>query len=173
MAQSKRIILSLAALNFCNYTNRRTFAIGSPRSITVMEKLFESKGSKFSCDIQSGIHTFTSDLMPEAGGCNLGLSPKELLMSALGSCTAMTIRTYYENTKVASPVGWLESSLSEIHVEVREFGDHPHMPSKLTINIRMEGNLSSSQKERLVRAANACPIKKMLSGTVIDSFLII
>lgn len=157
----------------------RHFALGSPKFIDVVESRTSSFQSKFSCDVLSGNHKFVSDLTRSANGGDCGPSPKELLMSALGSCTAMTIRTVYENSKAFAEKkqqninivgggisGWAGSTLDGIHVRVQEWGEHPHLPDKLTIRIQLLGNLSSEQKDTLMKASTHCPVKMMLTNGI-------
>src|SRR5258708_13524229 len=47
--------------------------------------------------IAIGGYRLQSDEPPEAGGTGLGPTPYELLSSALGACTAMTLRLYARN----------------------------------------------------------------------------
>jgi len=130
--------------------------------------------SNFNCHIVKDGHVVVSDLDVIKGGANAGLSPKQLCFGALGSCTIMTIRTFFENTKLVASQNseWYSCTLNNISVDVKEVDGSVHVPTKLKVAIRLEGQLTSSQKARLLRAAAYCPIKKMLSGSVvIDSIL--
>lgn len=69
----------------------RGYAIGSPTTVVCRE---DKEHVPYVQTIQSGRHRIVSDLAPVAGGTDAGPSPKELLMSALASCTSMTIRMY-------------------------------------------------------------------------------
>jgi uncharacterized OsmC-like protein len=101
----------------------------------------------------------------DALGADDGPSPRENLLIALSSCTAMTIRTFFENTKSVSGSSWQPSSLEHIAVNVKEvMGEHAHIPIEIIIRINLRGNLNSHQKNRLIRAAENCPIKKIISG---------
>lgn len=165
---------------------QRHFALGSPKYVDVVESRTLIPQSKFACKTVSGNHNVVSDLTKLADGNDLGPSPKELLMSALGSCTAMTIRTVYENSKAfahkknnakelygSNLGGWAGSTLEEISVKVEEWGDHPHIPDKLTVHIELKGKLTSEQKNTLLKASLNCPVKTMLTkGIKVESALV-
>eukprot|EP01032_Pedospumella_encystans_P027591 gene27591-31180_t len=107
-------------------------------------------------------------------------------MSALGSCTAMTIRTVFEKSKALagskqkdkSPTanglgGWAESTLDEIRVKVQEWGNHPHVPDRLSVHVELIGKLTEEQKSSLLKASSNCPVKIMLTkGVRVDSTLV-
>ncbi len=151
----------------------RGMAAGSPKFVNVLENRAANPESSVSCKIMSGHHTLMSDVTKTSGGADSGPSPKELLMSALGSCTAMTIRLYYEHSKAKASSSWSTSTLKEINVKVEESGDHPHVPSKLSIHIGLVGDLTSEQRERLLAVSKNCPVKKIINNnTEIDSVLV-
>lgn len=168
-------------------SGQRHFAVGSPKFVDVVESRARIPESNFACKVISGNHIVVSDLTTHANGCDLGPSPKELLMSALGSCTAMTIRTVYENSKAFAQKknndkvifgsdlgGWAGSTLEEIKVRVEEWGDHPHIPDKLTVHIELKGKLTFEQRSTLLKASSNCPVKTMLTkGIKVDSALVL
>lgn len=167
-----------AALSLRRYAlTARRHASGNPRFVTLTENPTDGSPAIRSCTVISGSHTVVSDVAKAAGGNGLGMSPKELLMSALASCTAMTIRTVYEYNKKKSLGGapapalnWEGSTLTGINITVAEHGDHPHVPSKLTVNISLVGNLTPEHKQRLLKVADNCPVKKIITGqTVVES----
>ena len=51
---------------------------------------------KFAQDIDVAGHTLRADEEADKGGDNSGPAPHELLLAALGSCTAMTLKVYAE-----------------------------------------------------------------------------
>lgn len=69
-----------------------------PKNKPIISNLCGS--SSFACNIEIGKHTSFCDLKVAENGADMGPSPKELCYSALGSCTVMTMRTFFENTKV-------------------------------------------------------------------------
>lgn len=133
----------------------------------VIVKEILQPSSKFATTVIVGNHKHitTSDLKESEEGADAGPSPKELLMSALGSCTCMTIRTFFENSKALSNSAWSESTLDRVSVLLtEELGDHAHVPRGLRLDITLDGRLTEAQRERLIRAASNCPVKKMMSG---------
>ncbi len=92
----------------------------------------------------------------ESGGQNKGFSPKELLASALGACTCGTVRMY------ADRKAWdLESVAADVEV-INEAGH-----TKLIRKLQLTGNLNAEQQARLLAVANACPIHKILTNTIV------
>ncbi len=91
------------------------------------------------------------------GGKDLGFSPKELLASALAACTSATVRMYAEKKD------W---NLEEVKVEIELANDEKENKTTINRKLRFIGHLDESQKERLLRVANACPIHKILTNPI-------
>ena len=103
-------------------------------------------------------HRWSGDEPAELGGGNTGPTPHHLLLSALGACTAITVRMY------AARKGW---KLEGIDVELAFNPDgKPPAGSDIRRTIALQGALDEAQRERLLQVANACPIHKVLSGEI-------
>ncbi len=111
-------------------------------------------------EIKAASHSFLSDAPKAFGGLETGPDPHELLLASLGSCTAITLQMY------AKKKGW---DLKSVNVDLREESiDDPENPgkkvSKITREIKVEGNFDAEQIDSLKSAADRCPIHKLLSG---------
>ena len=98
------------------------------------------------------------------------MSPKEFLYAALGSCTLETMRTFHSNSKQTS-TSWRSSSLDKISISVTEFlpPGEIHVPTALRLEIAMEGsNLTKDIRQRLLKAAEFCPVKRLLNVAQIE-----
>jgi len=120
------------------------------RSVTVT-----TAGGKFRQHVKVGGHTIVADEPKEDGGDDMGPTPHELLLSALGACTSMTIGVYAERK------GW---KLRGVSVTVS--GDHRADGYVIERDIVIDADLDDAQRARLLDIANKCPVHKTLSGTI-------
>lgn len=98
----------------------------------------------------------------EKGGQDKGFSPRELLASSLAACTCATVRMYADRKT------W-ELDKVNINIELTEENGQ----TKFTRKLELTGKLDESQRARLLTVANACPIHKILTGTIaIETILI-
>ncbi len=124
-----------------------------------MARIFSSiKQENYKIEIQtpSG-NVLIADEPIEAGGQNLGFSPKELLASALAACTSATLKMY------ADRKAW---KLQEVKIQIDL--DYIKEENKTVIHRKLElmGNLDESQKRRLLEIANLCPVHKLLTNPI-------
>ena len=103
-------------------------------------------------------HEWIADEPIDAGGANVGPNPKQLLLSSLGACTAITLRMY------AARKQW---PLTEVQVALSFNPDgKPAAGTDIRREIILSGDLSVEQRNRLLEVANACPIHKVLTGEI-------
>jgi putative redox protein len=99
------------------------------------------------------------------GGADTGPDPYEHLLASVGACTAMTVRMYAERKS------W---PLTDVHIKLRhnreyhkDCSDCDDKPVQLDVierDIKLIGDLDSSQLERLMQIADKCPVHKTLTG---------
>ena len=105
-------------------------------------------------------HQWHADEPAEAGGGGTAPTPFQLLLSALGACTTVTLQMY------AKRKGW---ELGQVHVDCRlnPDGDPARgQPNQVLRSIRIDGELSDEQHQRLLQIADACPVHKLLVSTM-------
>jgi len=117
----------------------------------------------FRTQIIAGKHTIIADEPEGAGGKDSGMSPYELLLSALGACTAMTLKMYIERKKL--PVTDVEVLLTfdRIHIDdcesyLKDEGLGNQEVQQISRLIYVTGDVTEEQKERLLYIAGRCPV---------------
>jgi putative redox protein len=110
---------------------------------------------KFAQDIEIAGHKIRSDEVAEKGGDDTGATPHELLLAALGSCTAMTLKLYAERK------GW---PLRDVHVSLN--GANGEGAYIITRQVAIHGDLDAEQRQRLLEIADKCPVHRTLTGEI-------
>lgn len=115
--------------------------------------------------LSTATNTWQADEPVDVGGGDTGPSPTELLLSSLGACTSITLKMY------AKRKGW---PLDEVKVQLAfNPNGKPEDGNQITRQVTLIGALDDAQRARLLQVANACPIHKVLTGTIhIDTDLV-
>jgi putative redox protein len=111
--------------------------------------------AKYQTTITSGNHTIIADEPLDIGGADTAMSPYNLLLASLASCTAITLRMYIDRKM------WIVDEIT-INLELFKNPDGVLIESKLAFN----GVLTEEQNKRLITIADACPIHKILVGSI-------
>ena len=132
------------------------------RTVTVVE----SGNGPYGQYITSGRHVMGADEPVELGGMDTGPDPYELLLSALGTCTAMTLRMYATRKKM---------KLDRVEVRLRH-GQRAAAPGglmdKFERRIALFGELSAEDRQRLLEIADKCPVSQTLQrNSMVESTL--
>ena len=107
------------------------------------------------------------------GGTNLGPDPYTLLLSALGTCTSMTIRMYANRKGL---------QLDDVKVELHhrritrpaatQASGAPNGAAAdevvdiLEREITLVGNLTDAERQRVLEIADRCPVHRTLTGHI-------
>lgn len=110
-------------------------------------------GVRYETAIHAGHHDLVADEHTELGGQDKGPAPYELLLAALGACTAITLKMYAERK------GWpLEEG--QVKLFYRTDLDKPLIERKLSF----VGDLTDEQRARLADIAERTPVTLTLKG---------
>ena len=127
------------------------------------EVLIESTTKRYAQKVTAGNHCYNSDEPKDKNGDDTGPSPYELLLSALGSCTSMTLTMYAELKKI-------KLDLVTVRLNYIPPNKLEGTPSRITRKIHIEGDFTEEQHHRMLEIANRCPVHRTLrQGVEISS----
>ena len=117
-------------------------------------------------DIQSNVFEAIEDIHQ--------LTPYGMLLCSLASCTALVMHTYAQNHDIKLSEVELHMSYQRVFREDCENCEQEkEYTEEIDERILLEGDLSASERENLLRVAHYCPIYIMMrEGIVINSSLI-
>ena len=121
----------------------------------------------FRAEISAGKHVLVADEPLAAGGTDKGPTPYELLLAALGACTAMTLRMYADRKK------W---PLEDVRVRLRSARSHERDCEncekeavgihRVERQLELSGSLTDEQRQRLNEIADRCPVKQTMQREI-------
>ena len=109
----------------------------------------------YATDIATGHHRLTADEGAELGGKDAGPAPYDLLTSALGACTVITLRMYAERKQ------W---PVAAVHADIR-FVRQDKVES-IDRTLRIEGPVDDEQKKRMADIAERTPVTLTLKRSM-------
>ena len=110
---------------------------------------------RYATTITTGRHALTADEPEHLGGADAGPAPFDLLLSALGACTAMTLKMYAEHK------AW---PLEALEVRLRYHGGET--PPRIERVLVPTGPLDEVQRARLADVAERTPVTLAIKGGV-------
>jgi putative redox protein len=123
------------------------------------------EGTKVTID--AGNHTFITDEPLDSGGLDLGPTPMDLLVGALGACVAVTVRLYADRKK------WpLEGVDVDVEMERYKSAEYPAYTGtddfvhEFKLKINFKGELTEEQRMRLLEIAGKCPVHRAITQQV-------
>ncbi len=112
-----------------------------------------------------GRHQLVADEPKDKGGKDKGPGPYELILMALGACTAVTLRLYADRKQW--PLERVIVRLSHSRDYIRDSAGTDTKPTSLdriTCDLELIGRLDQEQHDRLLVVANNCPVHRSLTS---------
>lgn len=103
--------------------------------------------------------TAIADEPLDHGGQDAGLGPHEMLLGALASCTAITLRMY------AARKGW-DLGAIQVHAALERDQEGRDIESRIHLELAFGKAPSGEQRERLLQIAGACPVHRTLESPI-------
>jgi putative redox protein len=127
----------------------------------------ETRRGQFQQEIIAGTHRLTADEPVKAGGLDSGPGPYDLLLAALGACTAMTLRLYADRKMVPLARALVRLRHAKIHAaDCAECETKEGMIDRIERAITLEGDLDAGQRARLMEIADKCPVHRTLKSEI-------
>ena len=146
-------------------TGQSTIAEGAPAKNMAPESgvLVAERDGGLTQDIYAGAHHMIADEPAAVGGANLGGTPYDLLLAALGTCTSMTLRMYAQRKGLEVDEIKVELQHSRIPSDDCEpCEDQKGLVDRIDRIITVKGNLTQEQRDRMLQIADMCPVHRTL-----------
>jgi putative redox protein len=114
-----------------------------------------------------GNFTMRADEPTDYGGTDTGPGPYDLLIAALGACTAMTMRMYAHRKGIPLRRGRVTLSHGKIHaVDCADCETKEGKIDRIDRVISLEGDLTKEQRQSLLVIADKCPVHRTLTNEI-------
>ena len=123
--------------------------------------------SGFQQAVTVGKHTLRADEPLSAGGTQSAPDPYDYLLTALGSCTSMTIGWYARHHKI--PLENITVSLrhSRIHAQdCAECATKNGLLDRIDLDVQLTGPITPEEHAKLMEVAGKCPVHRTLKSEI-------
>jgi uncharacterized OsmC-like protein len=139
-----------------------------------MQPVIVRAGASIRNDIEAGPHRMIADEPVSAGGTEAGPTPYDFLAAGLGACTSMTLRVVAVRENI--PLEGVEITVANDRMYAKDCVDcltQNGYIHRFTVEIKLIGNLTPEQRERMLAVAKRCPVHKTLTSEIrIDERLV-
>jgi putative redox protein len=131
------------------------------------EVIVHGDADGFAQQILAGSHALTADEPVDSGGSDIGPTPYDLLLAALGACTSMTVGMYARQKDWPLESVTVRLRHSRIHAaDCATCETKEGMLDRIERDVDFIGALSTEQRAKLLEISNKCPVHRTLSSEI-------
>ena len=131
------------------------------------EVVVHGSAKGFAQEVTVAGHRLVVDEPRAFGGGDTGPSPYDLLISALGACTSMTVSLYARRKQWPLEAVTVRLRHSKIHAaDCAECDTKDGKLDGIERDIELHGDLTAEQRAQLLEIANKCPVHKTLTSEI-------
>ena len=104
-------------------------------------------------------HTWHADEPADKDGQDTAPNPVQLLLSALGACTTITLEMYAKHKGI-------KLDHVQVDLSLNPNGQPESGHNNIERKIVLKGEFTEEQHKRLLRVAESCPVHKLLTSNI-------
>ena len=104
-------------------------------------------------------HQWFADEPTDKGGKDTAPNPVQLLLSALGACTTITLEMYAKHKGI-------KIEHVQVDLALNPNGDPEAGQNNIERKNPMKGEINGEQKKRIIKVDEKCPIQKVLTSNI-------
>jgi putative redox protein len=129
--------------------------------------VLRARGS-FRTEVEAGPYRWVLDEPADVGGGGEGPTPYDMLASALGGCTAMTLQFYAKREKI--PLEGVDVTITHDRQHAKDCADCTSQSGfihRFKVELVLHGDqLTPEQREKLLVIAGRCPVARTLQSEI-------
>lgn len=140
---------------------------GSEETNAPPDIVVRGNAREFLQEVASGRHRLRADEPVRYGGSDEAPGPYDYLLTALGTCTSMTIGLYARRKKL--PLEGITVTLrhSKIHAkDCEECETREGHIDRIDLDVQLTGPLTPDQRAKLMEIAGKCPVHRTLKSEI-------